>query len=188
MSSVEPPAAEPPTPNADATGVTKKVVIVLGTVTTLLTSATAVVTHGGDLLNAINAAFGRSSTDGGATGRKSAPPCDPSAVTFDASNTTIAVRVQYRHDEKATADGVAAALRRAGFRDPVEIELALDNVNAPDKSPGVILIKPNANGRKFAEPVRELVLAACAHKRTTEVTVFPADVALVNGDLQIDLF
>jgi len=107
-------------------------------------------------------------------------------ITHNPDNSKYVVLVFYRLERKQDAERIVGALRSAGYRSDGG-ESSLDEVIAPDKRPGLTLIRTTALARPIVAEVSKVVGFAIPVK-SSSVSLFPDDVVLQRGNVQIDLF
>jgi hypothetical protein len=107
-------------------------------------------------------------------------------ITHNPDNSKYVVLVFYRLERKQDAERIVGALRSAGYRSDGG-ESSLDEVIAPDKRPGLTLIRTTALARPIVAEVSKVVGFAIPVK-SSSVSLFADDVVLQRGNVQIDLF
>ncbi|HMF20566.1 MAG TPA: TIR domain-containing protein [Pseudolabrys sp.] len=107
-------------------------------------------------------------------------------ISFNPENEKYLVLVFYRPDRIEDAQRIVGALRQAGYRSDGS-QSTLEEVIAPDKRSGTSLIKTSTLARPVASDVSKIVRFAIPIQATF-VSMFPDDVPLQRGNIQIDLF
>jgi len=107
-------------------------------------------------------------------------------ISYDPDNQKYAVYVFYRHDRQSDAEHVFGALRAAGYKADAS-ETSLNEVVAPDKSPGSTLVKATSAARPARDDISRITKIAIP-VRADRVSIFPDDAPLSRGNIQVDLF
>jgi hypothetical protein len=108
------------------------------------------------------------------------------AIKFDAANSASQVLVFYREARQADAERLVGALRTAGFASDGRAS-DLNEVVADNRGPGLTLIKSTAAARPLTPEILRIAQLAMPVSAPS-ISVYPQDVALSRGAIQIDLF
>jgi hypothetical protein len=108
-------------------------------------------------------------------------------ITYNPDNKKYHVLVFYRPERQEDAERVVGALRLAGYDSDDGIQSSLDEVFAPDRHPGMTLVKTTTFARPVVDEVSRVVQSAIPVKASS-VSLFRDDAPLGKGHVQIDLF
>jgi hypothetical protein len=108
-------------------------------------------------------------------------------ITYNPDNKKYHVLIFYRLERQEDAERIVGALRLAGYDSDDGIASTLDEVTAPDKHPGMTLVKTTTFARPIVDEVSEVVRRAIPVKAPS-VSLFKDDAPLQKGHVQIDLF
>jgi hypothetical protein len=115
-----------------------------------------------------------------------ATPYAGKGIVVDPANHETVVLVFYRCDRQADAQRLVGALLAAGYY-AEGTQSSLNEVVAPNRSPGVTLIKTTTAARPTTDDI--LRVARLANPVAAEtISVFPNDTKFIRGNIQIDLF